>query len=268
MTRDTLSVISSDNIEAGSRFSDLFHLMNVHLIDNMQKSSQIFVDNGISKISSYKESLSLMVISGIAIVLVGFLLFWSLVQRIDVAYQGSLQLIRMLPPHFVVSNSSLLDAVLERTSEKNLDKMTTSMSVIHMSRDVIVCISRAGSIEIVNTAVSGFFGYKPEQLLGQSLLTLLPENTSTELCPHIDLMRNGECSLTFDCSVHGIADDEHKIQCHAVLIGSSENNSNISSSFVVVIRDETVLQNKEKMLKMPKSRANIYYIRFSPEILL
>ena len=131
MTRDTLSVISSENIEAGSRFSHLFHLMNVHLIDNMQKSSQIFVDNGISKISSYKESLSLMVISGIAIVLVGFLLFWSLVQRIDVAYQGALQLIRRLPPHFVVSNSSLLDAVLERTSEKNLDKMTTSMSVIH-----------------------------------------------------------------------------------------------------------------------------------------
>jgi len=255
MTRDTLSVISSENIEAGSRFSHLFHLMNVHLIDNMQKSSQIFVDNGISKISSYKESLSLMVISGIAIVLVGFLLFWSLVQRIDVAYQGALQLIRRLPPHFVVSNSSLLDAVLERTSEKNLDKMTTSMSVIHMSRDAVVCLSRAGSIEIVNTAVSVLFGYKPEQLLGQSLLTLLPENTSTELYRHIDLMRNGECGLTFDCSVLGIADDEHKIPCHAVLIGSSENNSSTASSFVVVIRDETVLQKQREDAENAKKQS-------------
>jgi PAS domain S-box-containing protein len=53
-----------------------------------------------------------------------------------------------------------------------------------LSPDALVVIDQSGTIQFANAQLSDLFGYSPEQLLGQSLETLLPERLRTAHVAH------------------------------------------------------------------------------------
>jgi PAS domain S-box-containing protein len=75
----------------------------------------------------------------------------------------------------------LLSDLLNKAPEKEEGKMNASKSVIINVKDVVVCMNRNESIEVVNKSVSSLFGYTPEQLLGQPLSCILASESNSKL---------------------------------------------------------------------------------------
>ena len=184
---------------------------------------------------------------------------WNL-QNLDIAFEGAIQLLKRLPPLAVVSNQSLLNYLLNKKSDKSQGKMTASKAVIYNAQDAVICLSRAESIEVVNKTVATMFGYTPEQLLGQSISAICQMEENKVLYEQMELMRNGEAALTYECHLIGRTDDDQTIPCMVTLLGIKDEKSKSAQSFVVIMRDETFsLKKKEEAEQAKKKSEELLY---------
>ncbi|OHT07620.1 Adenylate and Guanylate cyclase catalytic domain containing protein [Tritrichomonas foetus] len=247
--------IDQQTFDYDSNFYHLYHIVNSHMADKSYEAAQLLSSLAEYSISSFRSQLAILCFGGIAINILGFFVFWSELVKMDVAYEGALQLMRRLSPPSVVSNISLLNYLLNRSNEKVSNKMTTSMSIIHMSKDSVICLNRNESIEVVNQSISSLFGYTPEQLLGQPISTILPSTGAEEIFNHFNLMRLGQCAMQFETNTYGITDDEQEIPVHLTILGICDNNSGIAKSFAVIFRDETQLQKQRNAAEEAKAQS-------------
>ena len=243
------------DFEHESQFYHLFHLANVHMLDSIHQAAMLLNDNSISLLSSFRMNLLIITICGIVYAIACIFIFWALVIKMDKAFEGSLQLLRRIPPLACTSNPSVMNYLLHKKSEKTDDKMTASKAVIMGSRDAIICLHRNESIEVVNQTVSSIFGYTPEQLLGHPISSILPQEEAEQVFHHFNLMRAGQCSLTFECSTIGKTDDDQSVPIHVTVLGICDDNSRCANSFVVIARDETTLQKHRKEAEDAKAQS-------------
>ena len=66
--------------------------------------------------------------------------------------------------------------------------MSLEKSLMYNSADGIISFSRNEVIELVNRSVTTLLGYTPEQLLGQSITSIIDAEKSDDLIKHINLM--------------------------------------------------------------------------------
>ena len=252
--------IATEAFTIDSDFYHMFHIVNNHMVEKSYKGAAILSQLAADSNLIFQQQLAGICFGGMLFMILGFILFWKNLLKLDVAYDGALQLMRRIPPSSVVSNTQLLNFLLNRSSDKNTDKMTASKLVVHVSKDAVVCLNRHESIEVVNQAVSGLFGYTPEQLLGQPVATLLPQDKAEKVFSHINLMRLGQCAMTYETTSEGLTDDEQVVPVHVTLIGICEPNQSQAKSFVVILRDETQLQKQRKEAEEAKAQSeNLLY---------
>lgn len=247
------------SLTVGSDFFHLFHLANVHMLDPCYEAAILLNDNSQTLLSSFRTTLLILTIVGIVYSIAIIFIFWALVIKLDRAFDGGLQLLRRIPPISCNSNPRVLNYLLHKKTEKANDKMTASKSVIMNSRDAILCLHRNESIEVVNQTVSNFFGYTPEQLLGQPISCILPQEEASEVFHHLTLMRTGQCPLTYETTTVGKTDDDQNLPIHVTVLGISEDGSS-ASSFALIIRDETQLQKHRQEAEEAKAQSeNLLY---------
>jgi len=255
LAKQIISDPSNNTFEADSLFSHLFHLVNVHMLDQAAESASILSLLSHNIVDLFHEEIDIAAFGGIFLICLSFIAFWLLIDKIDMAFQGAMQLLRRLPPLCVISNTYLMNFLLNKKDSKKNDKMTASQSVILMSKSAVVCLNRNESIEVVNASVSSLFGYTPEQLLGQHISTILPHQYAGEIYDSINLMRNGQSSLVFDASSTGITDSEQLVPVHITLLGIADSGSSIAKSFAIILRDETALKKQQDEAKEAKAQS-------------
>ena len=260
LVEQMLLKLSTEEFEVDSDFYHMFHIVNNHMVQKSYEGAQILSELAADSNKTFQGQLAGICFGGMLFMILGFILFWKNLLKLDVAYDGALQLMRRIPPASVISNAPILNFLLNRASDKNTDKMTASKLVVHVSKDAVVCLNRFESIEVVNQAVSGLFGYTPEQLLGQPVSTLLPQDKAEKVFSHINLMRLGQCAMTYETTTEGLTDDEQVVPVHVTLIGICEPNQQQAKSFVLILRDETVLQKQRKEAEEAKAQSeNLLY---------
>jgi class 3 adenylate cyclase len=170
-------------------------------------------------------------------------------------FQGALILLRRLPPLSVPSNEPLFLFLIQKESNNASNNFSVFASVFQNSQDSIFCLNKNETIEMVNPSVFILFGFTPEQLLGQHLSYVLPSERCKDIYNQMSLMRKGQCALLFDQYVEALTDIETCIPVQAILLGFTENSSTEASSFVVILRDESQLQNQMKEAQEAKVRS-------------
>lgn len=246
---------STEKFEVDSDFYHMFHVVNNHMVEKSYEGAEILSQLAADSNAVFVQQLAGLCFGGMVFMIFGFMLFWKNLMKLDVAYDGALQVMRRIPPASVVSNTQLLNFLLNRSTEKSSDKMTASRLVVHVSKDAVICLNRNESIEVVNQSVSSLFGYTPEQLLGQPISTILPQDKAEKVFNHINLMRLGQCSMTYETTSEALTDDEQIIPVHVTLIGICEPNQSQAKSFVLIMRDETVLQRQQKEAEEAKAQS-------------
>ncbi|OHS96426.1 Adenylate and Guanylate cyclase catalytic domain containing protein [Tritrichomonas foetus] len=241
--------------ERDSQFFHIFHIANNHILDQCHNAALLLFENSATALHNFKIELLIITIVGIVYAIVSLFIFWALVLKLDRAHDGALQLLRRIPPLACTSNPPVMNYLLHKKSAKVDDKMTASKSVIMNSHDAVICLHRNESIEVVNNSVSSLFGYTPEQLLGQPISCVLPQEEASVVFHHFNLMRAGQCALTFETTTIGKTDDDQNVPIHVTVLGISEDSSNTAASFVIIIRDETQLQKHRQEAEEAKAQS-------------
>ncbi|OHT01909.1 Adenylate and Guanylate cyclase catalytic domain containing protein [Tritrichomonas foetus] len=237
----------------GGTYYHMIHLANNHIIDPMFAAATYLSDNGDTSIAKFRTNLLILLVVGIAYSIFAVPIILACISKLDKAYQGGIQLLRRVPPIAFASNKALMNYLLNKKDVKNDSKMTAAKSMIHMSHDSVLCLNKNESIEVVNLAVTELFGYTPDQLLGQSISCILPEETCQEVFHQFSLMRNGQCSMIFEADVTGKSDDDTEIPVHVTILGIAENGC--AKSFAVVLRDQTALRNHKLEAEAAKNKS-------------
>ncbi|OHT14623.1 Adenylate and Guanylate cyclase catalytic domain containing protein [Tritrichomonas foetus] len=252
---DMLDLAKDLSFKINGTFYHLFHLTNVHLLDQSFEATTILSNTAHIAIENYQTKMKIILFVGIIVLVaicVGFLIS---LKRLDIAFAGALQLLRRLPPLCVSSNVSFLNYLLNKKSNHHIEKMTTSKLIIMDNSDSIICLNKNESIEVVNKAVTLQFGYTPEQLLGQSISCILSEEENAKFHEQLILMKEGEAPLVFETGGKALSDDEQQIQVHIILLGIAESGSKSAKSFVIIMNDETELITQQKEAEEAKRQS-------------
>ncbi|KAH0788115.1 Adenylate and Guanylate cyclase catalytic domain containing protein [Histomonas meleagridis] len=106
----------------------------------------------------------------------------------------------------------------------------------------------------MNPAVSTIFGYTVQQLLGQSITTILPINkdpkNSQQFYQQINLMKSKQVPMTYSCKLIGEKDDENEILLNVTLLGI-----NNGESFALIMNDMTIAMKAQKDIEEAKKKA-------------
>ena len=254
LAKEIIVNVGSEELTANSNFDHLFHIANVHLADKLYQCAEILASLSDQGISDFHIILNVITWCSLAAGVIVFGAYWILAKRIDSAYDGAIQIMRRLPPHAMISNHSLMNYIMNKKDDKKSERMSTSKSVIHLSKNPVACLSRTLTIDVVNNAVTDLFGFTVDQLLGQNINTIVPPEKAEEMYNSIELMLNGQSSLIIEKSVTAVTDNEMEIPVHVTIIGIADGSKE-AKSFALVFRDETKLLEQQKNAKDAKEQS-------------
>lgn len=127
---------------------------------------------------------------------------------------------------------------MNRSSDGNTKSNLTICSIIQKLSDCILLVNISGIIEVVNPSVTILLGYTPEQLFGY--MPVCEEHTIY------------------------IADNELKNPCVITILEKHGNSSTEITSFVVILRDESVLVQQQSDAEKAKKRSKSLSYKILP----
>ncbi|OHT12734.1 Adenylate and Guanylate cyclase catalytic domain containing protein [Tritrichomonas foetus] len=240
--------IKNEKFAVNSNYFMIYNISVFNIHHNAVESANLIKQMADHQQKSFRSNLAAICFGGVAYLILALLYFLAELSKLNVAYEGALLLLRRLPPPAVINNNELFDYLIGKEQESNKGKLTASMRVFHLSKDAVICLNKNEIIEAVNKATTTLFGHKPEQLLGQPISFLLNDKNIQQ---RFALMRDGECSMLYECSSEALNDDDVNISVHVNLIGITDTN--VAKSFVVILRDETDLIRRRKAAEEAKA---------------
>ncbi|OHS99621.1 Adenylate and Guanylate cyclase catalytic domain containing protein [Tritrichomonas foetus] len=246
MISDTLNNIDKYNgIVEGNFLSQSSHMVFEHIIplllaidESFDTVSQMNIQN---VHADFDTTFPIMII----LIIISLAVYSILLKLMDNVYKVVLMLISRIHPQAVLASPELVKYLFNKTGEDNIGVMSMHQRIMHSSNDAIICCDYKGVIEIVNPAVSSTFGYTPDQLLGQSLLILLSENNRLAIDQQMNLMRHKQSAMTYEDNIECMTDDDTILLCSITILAMNDNKGDISS-FVIILRDESILQSQQK----------------------
>jgi PAS domain S-box-containing protein len=151
-------------------------------------------------------------------------------------YSVLLVLLRKVAPAHILASESLEAYLLNRSPEHRRVGLTADERIIDSSADSIICMGPTGVIDMINPAVTKVFGYTPEQLLGQLLLSLLTQDQTEKVGAQLKLMADRHSGPFYEGHTTCLTDDEKELPCSISLLAIFENGE--ISSFVAMLKDE------------------------------
>jgi PAS domain S-box-containing protein len=179
-----------------------------------------------------------------------------------------LQLLRRLSPIEIASNQKLFYFLIQREqSESTKSNSDLFETIIKNSKDSIIFINKNETIDLVNSTVTLLLDYSSEYLLGQHFSTIFPNEIGKNIVNQITLMKQGQSNFLFEDSVEAVTESNSFIPVHAILLGIPKDGINEAKFFVLILRDEYVLQSQMKKCRQQKKKVKNFYITFYLEIL-
>jgi len=245
-------------------FFNLFHLVNSHLFSTLLDVSSRVNQLSIDSQSDFQTILILMLIISVGMSVLILILSLRLSAIFDSAYDAALVLIRRVPPVFILNEDSLMSFVMNKKNREKKQDLSFAQQVIYNSGDAIFFLSKNSIVEMINPGVSRLLGYVPEQLLGQSISTIVNEESKNQLLQQINMIRNRQTSEVFEDHIVCLSDSNNQIQCHLTILGIKSESSHDISSFVVFLRDESELLNQQKNAETAKQKSEELLFQILP----
>ncbi|EAY19483.1 Adenylate and Guanylate cyclase catalytic domain containing protein [Trichomonas vaginalis G3] len=250
--------------ERDGAIANAFHIVNSHIVDRVWKSTNEIYKIARLTIKDFRVHIALICISTFVIAVIITIVMWRVFDEIDISYRGCIQVLLRIPPLGLSSSQTLMNYITHKDSQKKTETMAPAKSVVYSSPDSVIFVNKNLNIDWINNATTSLFGYTPDQLLGQPLHTVLTESLNEELYKQIEMMKNGQCALTYEKSLRGLTDDEQCLPVHATLIGISDSGSSTPKAFVVIMRDETELINQRKSAEQAKAQSEKLLFQILP----
>jgi len=235
-----------------SQFLNLKHAFEYHIFPrayegflNLQSGSQTILNNlwGI-----YYLVFSLVFVFWV----ICFVIESISITSIANAFHESQEILCRLEPHFVLSQPSLMSFITGHETKQTEVITSAEQSVIDASPDSIISVGSELSLETMNPTTTVIFGYTPEQLIGQSLQTLIPnqDKASESFYRQISLMKAHQVGMTYSSQLKGVRDDGSFVTLDITLLGINE-----AESFALIMKDQTEAQKAQQEVEKAKAHA-------------
>ena len=259
---------AAQTFESDSAIIELFHICNSHIIERVIRSSSTIYSIAEDEITEFRTDLATLFICTLILSVIVTGIVWIYFNRLEYAYSGALQELRRIPPLAISQNQSLMNYITRKKESKKIEAMTPSKSVIYTSQDSVIFINKTENIDFINESVTHLFGYTPDQLLGQNINTILPDEKNHEFYNQLEMMKNGQCALTYEKSFIGYTDDEQAIPVHTTLVGVATQGSKLPNSFVVIMRDESQLIEQRNSAELAKQQSEKLLYQILPRAIV
>jgi len=143
----------------------------------------------------------------------------------------------------------LRDITARKERERKLEQYRT---LTEAANDTIVTINDESIIQTVNPAVTDIFGYEPDELIGESLTTLMSDDLATQhRTALLQYLETGERTLDWsNVEVPGLGADGSEVP---LSISFSEAEHDGQRFFTGIIRDITERRERERELAYRKA---------------
>jgi PAS domain S-box-containing protein len=209
----------------------------------------------LESVQEYYQLMIEILVIGVAIYICIFAIIFEIVSSLDRYFQGALQLLQRLSPYSLISNIPLFRYLFHPKSDKFVRNSSIYSTVIQNFTDAIFCLNINETIETVNPSVTSLLLYNPEQLLGQHISIVLPQEQSENISTQMSLMREGQSSLLFEDYSQALTEYGTLIPVHILLLEMTGNSESKPKSFVLILRDESQLQFQMKKAQEAKTQS-------------
>ena len=244
---------------------NLLHLVNNHMFEKIMSASDRTADVAVELHNTSNQIMTIFYICGLILSLLIMIAMFLISKKLKGEYDAALVLVRRVQPQAIVANTKLINYLLNKKSKESNNEMTLSNAVFYNMDDAIVCLSCAGIIEMVNPAVTKLLGFTPEQLLGQSGQSIFSPEVAEPVMNQINLIKNGQSAPTYDDHTICITDSDDQIPCHITILGIKEDNADEINSLVVILRNETLLIQKQKEAEEAKKQSESLLYQILPQ---
>lgn len=245
--------------------SQIVHLANCHLIPLLMEIDNTWTDVGNDFRSAFSLNHIIFFVVELVLEIALLIICCYMIKVLNESYDVGLTLLRRVNPIQVVASQPLIDYILDKATQQNSAAMSTSQAIIFNSSDAVLFLGANGIVDILNPSVTAMFGYTPEQLLGQSGLTIFDEESKSksQIENQIELMRNRQSALTYEDHTICISDRDLQVPCSINIIGIT-NEGNEIQSFVIILRDETDLIAQQKQAEEAKKQSESLLYQILP----
>jgi len=242
----------------------MIHLSDAHIWPKLLRVTIRLMELSSVEYSRMTSSLILYsIVEGVSILFFIFIVL-ELYKWCSLSYKACLSLIKRVQPIALINNKIFSTRVLHNKEYLREEKLTVAGNIIHNSSDAILCTGLSGVVEIVNPSVTTMLGYTPEQLLGQPITTFFVSEDADKIISQISLMKNGQSSTYFESHMTCITDAVQHIPTHITILGMKPSDVSEVNSFVIILRDETVLKNQQKQAEEAKIQSEKLLFQILP----
>lgn len=204
---------------------DFLHLCLSHLTPTLIKIDDQLILMANESLAHFKTEEVGYLIGEITIITLFMRVYMTILKKYYSCYEILISIMSHVSPINLISNKELMN----RSSDGNTKSNLTICSIIQKLSYCILLVNISGIIEVVNPSVTILLGYTPEQLFGYMPV----------------------CEEYMTC----IADNELKNPCVITILGKHGNSSTGIISFVMILRDESVLVQQQSDAEKAKKRS-------------
>ncbi|OHT03084.1 hypothetical protein TRFO_29537 [Tritrichomonas foetus] len=240
---NALNIREGDELIDSQTLADIFHLATHHLVPKL-----LAIDAQINTVinrfnTDFKNIHIVFFVVEIILAVVSLLICFIYILALNKCYEIAMLYLRRISPISVVSDKKLINYILSIKKSSDTAQMSLDKNVIHHWSSCVICTDNNGTVDSINPAVTDVFGYKPEQLLGQPLLTVIKETEQNDLMNQMKLMKNKQSPSNYTSHCICISDSDMQIPCELQLLAMFDSDSVTSelTSFVSIFSDENEL---------------------------
>jgi class 3 adenylate cyclase len=246
-------------------FVHLFHLVNSHFLYQLIRMIDITSTFSSSIISNFESLGNICLALNIICSILAFIWNWIQPRIYDRAYSSAMTLFRRLSPYIVLENLNYSALVTQTSKSTSTDDMSLAEKIIFNSTTPIILLNRIHMIESVNSEVSHLLGFTPEQLLGQPFEILIDIDEKDKVISTLTMMLEGQISENHEFQTKLISNENSSVNCHITIMGMKANNKEELSSYVLILRDESILLEQQEELEKAKQRSEELLYQILPK---
>jgi guanylate cyclase len=243
---------------------DMIHMMASHAWPKM--SEIVSRLSGLTEVR-YRQMLSdliLLSVVGVAINIAAFLFALYIQLQLRHLFRTALMIMKRVSPLDLIDNKHMMDFIMNRSMAEVNRAMPISQSAIHYAKDVIICTTLNGIIEMVNPAAAETFFCTPEQLLGQSISILFVPESIDEIAKEMALRKTETTpkmvERNFEC-MNGL---DKIMTCGVFILGIQSEKSRAMEALVFIIRDKSEVMEKQKETEKAKTDTEAFLQHIVP----
>lgn len=235
----------------------IFHLSSNHLIPELNRIDNRFIELEDAFSNDFFMKHLLFLIFEIVVAILIIVMETSSLRFLQHYYSLALSFMRRVNPIKLVANEDIVNYLFEMNKKDNTGIVSTDQGIIHNTSDSVLCLDLNFIIEIMNPAVTSSFGYSPEQMLGQSVLTIFLDDARESILQQLQLMVNKQSGPVYEGHTACLTDNNTTVFCAITILAmtdSGEKDDEITS-FVMLLRDETQLLEQQEQAERAKKQS-------------